>query len=704
MSTSLHIDLESRGVVDLPKCGVHRYAEDPQTDIWCAAFAFGDEPIELWVPGQPCPPRIVAHVESGGTITAFNANFERVMWREILAPRYGWPAPKITQWRCVMAMALALGLPGALENAAAAVGLSIGKDMDGKANMMRMAKPRKPRKGENPLGIYWHDEEPRKQKQYAYCKNDVETERQLEKRLLPLRPSEQQLWFLDQKICDRGVYVDVELCNAALKVVEQATKWLNDEMREVTRGAVTAFTNVGELSEWLGRRGIVVTSLDKEAIDDLLARVDLPADVERALEIRREAAKASVSKIKALLRGRSADGRAKGLTIFHKASTGRWAGVRFQPHNMKKPEDGRNVDAAIDLMMSGSAEAIALVEGEPLAVVGDCLRGMVCASPGRRLTAADLTSIEGVVLPWLAGEQWKLDAFRDYIAGRAPDLYIQSYCKTFNVPLFDKDDPRRRVGKVMELASGFGGGHGAYLKMGAKGAALEKLTAIVRASTDSYDWHNAEERYDGGFGLPCDQWVALRIVIDRWRDAHPNIKALWSDLEEAFIAAVREPGKIVTCGKLQLRKAGSFLLMRLPSGRAIAYPYPKILPVKTPWGAVKDAVTYFTVPSADKKKSGKIVDDPMNTPGKWVRVAGYGGLFAENATQAVARDVLAEGMIRLETAGYPVVLHVHDEVIAEPRADFGSVDEFTRILTQVPTWLEGCPVAAGGFSAMRYRK
>ncbi len=693
MNRELHIDFETRSAVDLKKTGVYVYAEDPSTDVWCAAYAFGEEPVQLWAPSEDFPdyPKEIAeHVRSGGIIYAHNANFERVIWRHILAKRYGWPEPKVEQWRCTMAMAFAMALPGSLENAAAAVGLSVEKDMKGHALMLRMAKPRK----RAPDGSYvWWDVPERKKRLYKYCMTDVVVEREMHRRLLPLRSFEQKLWWLDQRINDRGVHVDVDFCEQAKKVVAATTARLNAEMLAVTDYQVGGVTKVKELTEYVAKQGIPVDSIAKEQLGELLGRSDLTPEIRRALEIRQEGGKASVSKIDALLRGRSMDGRARGLLQYHAASTGRWAGRRFQPQNLKRPDETTDVPAAIEEILKGRTSwTIEWLFGSPLSIVGDCIRGMVVAAPGYKFYVADFVSIEGIVLPWLAGEDWKLNAFREYRAGRAPDLYIQSYCKTFRVPLFGKKDPRRQVGKVMELASGYQGGHGAYLRMGAKGETLVKLTAMIRESTSLPSWNESREKYQtGANGLPEDQWTALRIVIDAWRDAHPNIRQLWYDLERAAIEAIRHPGRSVPVadGKLVFKKAGSFLWLRLPSGRALCYPYPRVELTTTAWGAERAAVVCKGV-NAYTHKWGDC----------WL----YGGLLAENATQAAARDLLAEAIDRCEEAGYQSVLHCHDENVAEVREDFGELSEFVRLMEILPDWAVGCPVAADGWEGTRYRK
>lgn len=659
MTHTLHIDFETRSTVDLRKTGVYVYAADPSTDVWCAAYAFDDDPVQLWLPGQECPPSIIECVMQNWTITSHNAAFERIIWRDVLGPRYGWPVPKLTQWHCTMAMALAMALPGSLENAAAAVGLEARKDMDGHATMMRMAKPRRPRKGENPNGVYWFDDEERKQKLYEYCRNDVAVERELEKRLLPLRPSEQRLWWLDQVINDRGVHVDTALCEAALKIVDQAAEWLDHEMTQVTRGAVGACTNVGEITAWLRENGCPeVDSIAKGEIDALLARRDLSPAVRRVLELRKEAAKASVAKIDALLRGKSADHRARGLCQYHAASTGRWGGRRFQPQNIKRP-DLEDVDGAIEAVATGDANYVQMTYGEPLAVVGDCLRGMISAAPGNKLVAADFSNIEGRVQAWFGGEQWKLDAFRAYDAGKGHDLYKIAYARSFGIRPENVDKPQRQIGKVMELALGYAGGVGAFQKMAV------------------------------GYGVQVSDGKADELKI-AWREAHPGIVQFWWDLEEAACAAVKNPGRPFTVGgQIVFKTAGSFCWMRLPSGRAICYPYPQIVDVTTPWGKVKPTFSYMGVNSYTRK---------------WERCRAHGGVLFNNVVQGTARDVMAEAMIRCEQAKYPVVLTVHDEIVSEVRADYGSLGEFRRLMTLVPAWAEGLPVAAGGFEATRYRK
>jgi DNA polymerase bacteriophage-type len=354
--TTVHVDFETRSAVDLAKAGVHVYADDPSTDIWCMAIAVDARPVTLWTRddcGSADVHRLLfSHIRDGATFIAHNAPFELAIWNRLMVPRYGWPVLPVEQVRCTMAMAYAMALPGSLENAAAAVGLDIGKDMEGRSLMMRMAKPRKI----NPDGsCVWWNEPDRLTRLYAYCKQDVEVERKLEKRLLPLSPSEQALWVLDQKINDRGIQIDTRAVENAIGVVEEAKVRLDKEMQRVTGGWVPTCSRVADLTEWLSLQGFDVDGVAKADVADLLERDDLPPMVRRALELRREAAKSSTAKLKAMTKAANIDGRVRGLHQYHGASTGRWAGRRVQTQNFPRGTmDKEDVNAVLDILNRGS--------------------------------------------------------------------------------------------------------------------------------------------------------------------------------------------------------------------------------------------------------------------------------------------------------------------------------------------------------------
>lgn len=646
---SLHIDFETRSAADIKKTGSYAYAEHESTDVWCMAYAFGEEDVELWTPEEPMPERLRAHVESGGLITAHNANFERNIWRYVMQKKYGWPEVAVEQWRCTMAMALAMALPGSLDGAAAALGLDVQKDQGGYRLMLSMARPRRAESGK----LIWWDVPERKERLYAYCRQDVVVERELERRLLALRPSEQELWHIDQKINDRGVFVDQKLCLQAMKIVAETTDRLDREMAALTDYEITACSNTNQVTAYLRERGMDVESIAKGELEHLIATA--PDDsTKRVLELRQEAAKASVAKIKALMAGVSSDGRAKGLLQYHAASTGRWAGRRFQPQNLKRPELGEEeIDGAIEAVLKGDTDLIEMLYGPPLSVVGDCVRGMIVAAPGHALVAADFNAIEARVLAWLAGQKDVLDLFR-----RNEDVYLHAATRIFGRPVTKADKYERQIGKVAVLALGYQGGKGAFAKMAA-----------------AYGMNVAESEAEA--------------IKTAWRQANDAVVRFWWALEEKAIEAVEAPGRSISCGKVKFKKAGSFLFLQLPSGRLLSYPYPRVIEKEVPWGGTKPALTYRGVDSYTRK---------------WGDCDAYGGLLAENVTQAVARDIMADAIKRLEASGYPVILTVHDEVVSEVLAENADAQAFGNIMEVPPEWAPDCPVKAEAWAGMRYRK
>jgi len=346
--TTAHIDFETYSTVDLKKSGVHAYAEDPSTGVHCMAWAIDDEPVQLWLPGDPFP----FELAEADIVMAHNAAFELNIWN-VTTRRQGWPYLDPERVRCTMAMAYAMALPGSLENAAAAVGLEIRKDMEGRNVMLRLARPRSIKDGKE---VWWTRETaPDKfERLYAYCRQDVEVERELEKRLLPLSDREQALWVLDQKINNRGIRVDLGAIDVALGVVEDSKKMMDAEMTKATGGWVTACSKLSDLITWLKLRGIDAEALGKADVLDLLDRDDLPAECRRALVLRQRAAKASTAKLKSMRDGASLDQRVRGTLQYHGANTGRWSGRRIQPQNFPRGSiKGLDLDAVFDLLTGG---------------------------------------------------------------------------------------------------------------------------------------------------------------------------------------------------------------------------------------------------------------------------------------------------------------------------------------------------------------
>jgi DNA polymerase len=654
---ALHRDIETRSKVGLKKLGAHKYAADASTEVLCVAFAADDQPVQLWRPGDAIPPEFVeAAVDSSWAVCAHNDAFESAIEQHVLAPRHGWPIIPLERHRCTMAACLVLGLPARLGAVADALELSNRKDAAGERLMLQMSKPRNPRKDEDPAGTYYFDDDDRLKRLCRYCEQDVEVERELHNRLPALPAAEQMLWTLSGQINSRGFHVDRQFAEAARRIVRDAAPEIDAELAELTAGVVTGINQVARLLQWLQQQGCPAQNLDRKATEKLLGAEKLPPTVRRVLELRLGGAQAAVKKIDALLARAGDDDRVRGAFRYHGAATGRWAGEGFQPQNLKRPvvED---LDAAIAAVTTGDYQQVKALYPRPLSVIGDCSRSMICAAPGHTLIGADFGSIESRVLAWVADENWKLDSYRRFDATRDPrdEPYCETARRIFGKPCgtYTKDSPERRVGKTCDLAFGYQGGLNAWRKF-----EPDKFT-------DS----------------------EVETFKAEWRATHPKIEQFWHDIDRSAVLAVRERGQIVRCGRVDLKCTGAFLQLRLPSGRKLSYPHPRI---------IEDERNKYHVVFADNA-AGRFTDC-RNGEGA------YGGLWTENIVSAIARDLLADAMLRVEAAGYAIALHVHDEIVSEVPAGFGTTDEFTRLMTRTPAWALDLPIAASAWTGARYSK
>jgi DNA polymerase bacteriophage-type len=652
----LHRDYESRSCTVLRFAGTFKYATDPTTEVLCCAYAVDDEPVQLWTPSDPVPAEFVEAANNPNWIVcAHGAHFEEAIERHLLLPRFRWPVFPIEKERCTQAMCLALGLPARLSAAADALELSNKKDVAGERLMHQTSKPRRAHKDESPDHTYWFEDRRRLDRLYEYCRQDVEVERELYSRLPPLSASEQSLWELSTRINQRGFHVDRAFAQAARKILETAAPEIDAEITEITNGAVTTISQVARLLSWLQEQGCGLDNLGRKTIEKQLQADDLSLQVRRALELRHGGAQAAVKKIDALLLRAGDDDRVRGSFRYHGAATGRWSGEGLQPQNLKRVA-ASNLDAAVAAVETGDYQHVKGLYPKPLAVVGDCSRAMISAAPGHTLIGADFSAIESRVLAWVAGEAWKLDSYRRFDATNDPadEPYCETACRIFRVPSgsYTKDSPERAVGKVCDLAFGYMGGINAWRKF-------------------EPDRFTVDE---------------VKKFCSEWRASHPAIRKFWYAVDRAALVAVRERGRVVRCGSIAIKNAGGFLLLKLPSGRKISYPLPR---------AVGDA----------ERQHLTFLD---NAAGQFTECRGgqgaYGGLWTENVVSGIARDLLAEAMLRIEAAGYPIVLHVHDEIVAEVPDGFGSLDEFTKLMTRKPAWALDLPIAAKAWSGKRFTK
>lgn len=644
---TISIDFETRSTADLRKTGVYRYAQDKNTDVWCMAYALDDGEPKVWVPGDPVDTELALYIETSGELRAWNAQFERTIWNEIMVKRYGWPATTIEQWVCTAAEARAMALPGSLDMAAQVLGVDQQKDKQGASLMLRMARPRAfDEAGE----AIWWDVPDRVARLVSYCKQDVRTEVAIARAIRRLGDTERAVFQLDQKINDRGVQLDVKLAKAAKHVAEKATLEANRAMYDLTHGKVAKVSNVGRLTAWLREQGLEVESLGKNSIKAL--QEENVGIISEVLTLRTEAGKSSVAKIESMLNCVCADGRVRGLLLYHGAATGRWAGRLVQPQNFPRGNIP-DIETYIPLVYAKDVEGVDAL-APPLDVISSMLRSMLIAGPGKKLVAADFAAIEARVLAWLAGEELLLNTFRT-----GGDVYKVMASKIYNVDPKDVNKDQRQVGKMAILGLGYGMGHKKFVD------SCKTMAGIDITEQQS------------------------KAVVDLYRNANKNIVNFWYGLNNAALDAVREPGSVQVCGRIKYTMRGGYLWCLLPSKRPLAYARPRIIERETPWGSTTEAVSFEGMNSFSRK---------------WERHDLYGGLLAENVVQAVARDLMADAMLRCEERGYEIVLSVHDELVAEVPADFGTVAEFEALMSETPEWAAGCPVAAEGWAGLRYRK
>jgi DNA polymerase len=688
----LVIDFETRSAASLKEVGPFVYADRAWTQVWVACYAIGEGPVRVWRPGESVPADMAAHVRAGLPLIAHNASFERAIWAKIMTPRHGWPEPQLEQWHCTASMAAAMALPRKLEEAAKLLGCTFQKDMSGHRLMLQMAKPRSVEDvpcllcgavGEEAgaancpcqhdpgyrMMVKWLEDPENIRRGTEYCIRDVETERELLTKLRPLPEFERSVWLLDQRINERGVRVDVPIVRNAQKIVNDRVTELNAELNDITGGTVSTATQIVKLVLWLRSKGVVLPGtpesgeLGKEEVEALL-KGELLEECRRALEIRLEGAKTSTAKLDAYVERTSSDGRMRDNLKYHGAGrTGRWSGQGAQLQNLPRPPaimKPADIECALKVIEMGwSIGGIGmLMPVQGLEIIAASLRPMLIAAPGHDLIAADYNAIDARGTAWLAAAIGMLGVFQ-----RNEDPYLYMACQIYNKEqgsLTKKDHPtERQLGKTAVLGLGYQMGAERFKKTCGKDGVL----------------------------ITDEQAERVKRI---YRESNPEIVRLWRELQEAAIRAVQNPGTLMNAanGRLGFVTDGCRLHLRLPSGRLLTYANPRYELAETRFGQ-SWTVTFEGVNSITHK---------------WERQQAYGGKWCENAVQAICRDLLANAMLNLEAAGYPIVLSVHDEAVAEVPGEFGTVQEFEQIMCRLPDWANGFPVKAEGWRAKRFQK
>ena len=654
--TILWLDFETRSKCDLPSRGVYNYAQDLSTEVLCMSYAFDDDEVTTWVPGQPFPVAVANHT---GQIRAHNAAFERLMFWFVLCPDQRLREPKLEQFYCTAAQARANCAPGSLEDVGRFAGASMKKDHRGSQLIRLLSIPQ--------ADGFFRQDATLMAEMIAYCEQDVRAMRAISKGMRDLSAQELVDYHVNERVNDRGVRVDTALCAAAIRYATEELDEIQQIVREVTGGDITSVRSP-KMRQWVLDRvgppalklmtvfkdGEEKYSIDKSVRGNLLILAEenpdeVPPDVAEVIQCADDLWASSVAKFQRAsnLADRD-DGRVRGAFVFAGGSaTGRASSFGLQVHNFPR-KCAKEPELVREAMVRG--DKIVPQYGKRVTdVLKQMLRPALLAEPGNTLVVADWSSIEARVNPWLSGKgEDKLDIFRE-----GGDVYKVNASATFRVPVAEVTGDQRQVGKVQELACGFAGGVGAFAAMGRI------------------------------YGLLLPESEAKRMV-DGWRRANPWAMPFWESLERCYTAAMRHKGKEFSAGRITYMFDGVHLWYALPSGRILCYPYAKL---------EEEGVTYAKAawkPSADAKE--------------WPRARLWRGLACENVTQATANDVLRYALRSLDAEGFEPVLHVHDEIVLETTDPEAAKEAMQRVMCTPPAWAAGLPLGIETTTMTRYGK
>lgn len=647
--TTLSIDLETYSSVDITKCGAYKYVESEDFEILLFAFAYNDNEVTILdlAQGDVLPASVYTDILNNPNVikSAHNAAFERLCLSKYLGTHL--PAD---QWHCTMVHATMLGLPASLDAVGKALGLSEDKQKltSGKALIRYFCKPCAETKANSGrTRNYPHHDLAKWELFKAYCIQDVESERVIHKKLdaYPIQPLEHTLWCWDQRVNDLGIRVDRQLIDNILKYNALAEAETLLEAKRIT--GLDNPNSLMQLKGWLMQQGIVVTSLAKDIVLELMQSKDMSDKVKKVLQLRQDMSKTSIKKYEAMERSVCNDGCLHGVLQYYGANrTGRWAGRLVQVHNLPQNRYG-DIELARDLVLTNDFETINLLYPSVTSVLSQLIRTAFIPREGMTFAIADYSAIEARVIAWLAGETWRQEVFETH--GK---IYEASASQMFSVPLEEvtKGSDYRKKGKVAELALGYQGGLGALKKMG--GADM---------------------------GLSDKE---MNEIVKKWRAASPHIVKYWYTVQGVVENVLFTKTMKKLSHDMCVFYDKGMLFIQLPSGRRLAYVRPRI-------------------------EAGSITYEGMDqTTHKWGRQETYGGKLVENIVQAVARDCLAESMLRIDRAGYRIVMHVHDEVIVEVPTHSAKQDQesLEDIMAQPIHWAPGLLLTADGFTSGFYKK
>lgn len=642
----ISLDLETFSSINLSKAGVYRYVDSPDFEILLFAYSIdgGDVQVVDLAMGEKIPKEIIEALTNPNIVKwAFNANFERVCLSKYL----GYPTGKYispSSWRCTMIWSAYMGLPFSLEGTGALLGLKKQKLKEGKDLIRYFCTPCKATisNGTRTRNLPHHDLD--KWSTFKeYNRIDVEVEMEIQTKLskFPVPDNVWNEYHLDQEINDRGILLDLKFIKNAIKIDELSRSKLIDEMKDLTD--LDNPNSVQQLKEWLSNNGIETETLGKKVVSELLENTS--DDLAKVLTLRQQISKSSVKKYQTMENAVCSDDRARGMFQFYGGNrTGRFAGRILQPQNLPR-NNMPDLSQARDLVFTNNLTALNMLYDSIPEVLSELIRTSFIPKSNHKFIVTDFSSIERVVLAWIAKENWVLDAYK-----RKEDLYIATASQMFNVPIekIDKKDPLRQKGKVADLACGYGGSTGALLAMGA----MDK-------------------------GLTEEE---LKPLVNSWRMANPKIVDFWWAVDRATLKAVRERTTTETHG-IKFSYQSGMLFIKLPSGRNLSYVKPRI--ELNQFGS--DCVSYEGVGGTKK----------------WERIQSYGPKFVENIVQAISRDLLTYALENLRH--FPIVMHIHDEIVIEVEKHI-TVDEICKIMSNPPSWAKDLPLRAEGFESYFYKK
>ena len=656
MKQVLSIDIETFSSVDIGKHGVYKYVDSPDFEVLLICYSLDGYPVVCIDMKKP-----VESVEEVAEYTmfkgmlqnpnitkrAYNATFERVC----LSKHFGIDLD-VNQWECSMGRSAQWGYPLGLQKCSEAMHLP-GKLSDGKKLIKLFCTPQKPTKANGMKSRILPEDAPEEWKTFkSYCVQDVQAEMDVMTYglTLPVTDLERAIYIADQHINDRGVQIDTDFARAALKIWEDRSAALLEEMKQET--GLENPNSVSQLLAWVQKvTGDSINSLRKADVADMIAGYKYFPKVQHVLRLRQELGKTSVKKYDTMLACACHDGRVRGITQYYGTRTGRWAGRLVQTQNLPQNHI-KDLDLARKVVNSGDVNAVQLFYDDVADTLSQLIRTAFVAPAGKTLAVCDFSAIEARVIAWVAGEKWRLDVFRSTGKIYEASAAMMFHCRPDEIT---KTDPRRQKGKIAELALGYGGGLGAMKSMGGERMGLTEME--------------------------------MREIITKWRAASPNIVKLWNTFEKAAICAIKTRQAYRVNKGITFHMIGSSLAVLLPSGRCIVYPEAQV---------------------TDTYEGESISFMGMNqTTKKWGRIETYGGKITENIIQAIARDALGEVIVKLDhTDDIDVVFHVHDEVVCEVPEMQGAakLQQLKRIFAAIPTWAEGLPLKGDGYVTKYYLK